>query len=186
MSDWLTLQDCSGRARVGCKGPGAAGWLAAQGYRLPADPNSAALDASGALVARLASSEFLVENLGDAIGRVAATRAQLEQRTLPPDVYPVAREDFAIAVSGAGLNDLLRQTCSVDFAPLLAGATRDDGPIVLTSMIGVGVIAWPQRLEAQPLLRLWIDPSFAHYFWSTLREVGAADGRVTIQTGSDA
>jgi len=184
MSERLRMRDCSGRTRCGCKGPGAAGWLAAQGYRVPTQPNSAALDAAGVLVARLASSDFLIEDLGGALERVAATRSRLEQRMQPPDVYPVAREDFVIAVSGAGLHDLLRQTCSVDFEPLLAGATTDAGPIVLTSLIGVGVVAWPQRVQLQsqpqpqPALRLWSDPSFAHYFWSTLLEVGEADGGV--------
>jgi len=180
MSEWLRLQDCSVRTRCGCKGPGAAGWLAAQGYRVPERPNSAVLDAAGALVARLASSEFLIESVGTAGERVASTRSQLEQRTQPADVYPVAREDFVVSLSGAALQTLLRQTCSVDFAPLLAGAVADGGPIVLTSMIGVGVVAWPQRVQAQPSVTLWCDPSFAHYFWSTLLEVGEADGSVII------
>jgi hypothetical protein len=66
----------------------------------------------------------------------------------------------------------LRQTCSVDFAPLLERCGRDAGPIILTSMIGVGVVAFVRRAGEGPVLTLWADPSFAHYFWTTLLEVG--------------
>jgi sarcosine oxidase subunit gamma len=180
LSASLRLEDLSSRPRFGCKGPGAPDWLAAQGYRLPVAANSAVLDA-GVLVARLATSEFLVEAVEAGFERVASTRAQLTRRAQPAAVYPVARQDLVIALSGAGLNTLLRQTCSVDFVPLLASAASDGGAVVLTSIIGVGVVAWPQRTEDGAALTLWSDPSFAHYFWSTLVEVGRSAGSVTIK-----
>jgi hypothetical protein len=180
----LHFQDCSTRMRCGCKGPGAEGWLGSQGFRVPAAPNSAALDADGVLVARLATSEFLLEataSTAAGVARVQATRAQLATRLQPRDVYAVVRADTVQTISGSGLAELLRQTCSVDFAPLLAprndaGASGQagDGPVLLTSMIGVGVLAWPQAAAA-PSLTLWCDPSFGHYFWTTLREVGGSD-----------
>jgi len=191
MSAWLQMRDLCWRTRCGCKGPAAEGWLASQGYRVPGAANSAALDVGGALVARLATSEFLIEAVddtgtGDAPRRVAITRAQLEQRSAPQGVYPVPREDLVVGIAGAGLPALLRQTCSVDFAPLLERATADEGAIVLTSMIGVGVAAWPRRVHAEPELMLWSDPSFAHYFWNTLLEVGQADGSVCIMRAGGA
>jgi sarcosine oxidase gamma subunit len=188
MSEPLRMDNLSRRPRCGCKGPGAEAWLATQGYRVPAGPNSAALDSNGHLVARLATSEFLIEAVddaaaGEASDRVALTRMQLLQRSHPTDVYPVAREDLVIELRGPGLNALLRQTCSVDFAPMLAAAISGDGRIIMTSMIGVGVLAWPRRAAGEPALTLWSDPSYAHYFWHTLLEVGQADGSVSI--GSD-
>jgi sarcosine oxidase subunit gamma len=179
----LQLENVSSRPRFGCKGPGAPDWLAAQGYRVPDAANSAVVDV-GVFVARLASSEFLVEAVQAGFERVASTRAQLLQRAQPATVYPVARQDLVLAIGGVGLNTLLRQTCSVDFAPLLASAASDGGAVLLTSIIGVGVVAWPQRTEAGAAVTLWSDPSYGHYFWSTLLEVGRSAGTVSIK-GSD-
>lgn len=175
----LQFEDGSARPRCGCKGPGAERWLREQGYRVPAAPNSAVLDGDGVLVARLATSEFLIEAVDTAAAgagggiRVRNTRAQLHERAQPRDVYAVARQDTVMTLSGAGLNALLRQVCGVDFAPLLDCA-GDDGPVVLTSMIGVGVVAWPRRLASGAALTLWCEPSYGHYFWSTLREVSGS------------
>jgi len=188
----LRFQDLSWRRRCGCKGPAAEVFLASQGYRVPAEPNSAALDAGGVLVARLPSSEFLIEAVAGPTPRLAALRSQLHERRTPSGVYPVARQDLVLELGGEGLNVLLRQTCSVDFAPLFEQAQSDGGPIVLTSMIGVGVVAWPRRVADGPAVTLWSDPSFAHYFYNTLLEVGRDQGGVTINraerasaTGSD-
>jgi sarcosine oxidase, subunit gamma len=184
MNSALRLEDLSWRPRFGCKGPGAQDWLTAQGYGVPMAPNSAAVEA-GVLVARLATSEFLVEAVGAERGaehgaqRVAATGAQLSQGARPAVVYPVAREDLVIGLHGTGLNTVLRQTCSVDFAPWFD--TVQDGAVLMTSLAGVGVLAWPQRTEQGASLTVWSDPTFAHYLWSTLLEVGADAGGVTIK-----
>lgn len=176
----LSFTDLSARARCGCKGPGAGQWLRSAGCLVPADANSALLDADGVLVARLATSEFLVDAVAaaaDSTGavRVRTLRAQLAERSQPGDVYPVARLDTVATVSGSRLNDLMRQVCSVDFEPLLgsaaAGAGESAQPVVLTSMIGVGVVAWPHGEPAGPAITLWCEPSYGHYFWDTLREV---------------
>jgi len=165
--------------RFGCKGSGAGSWLAAQGCRVPMSPNSATLDADGVLIARLATSEFLIEAVEGGGERVAAMRAGLADRTRPPHVYPVPRQDQVLTISGAGLQGLLRQTCSVDFAPLLESAAAADGPVVLTSMIGVAVVAWPRRRAGSPAVTLWCEPSYAHYFRNTLLEVGEGQGNIT-------
>ena len=195
----VRLADLSWRRRFGCKGPAAPAWLAARGFTVPGGSNSWQRT-DGVLVARLASSEFLVEAVGDAAGGRAAggavgadtagaggtghARAAAVERgrlllvpaTCPPGVYPVARQDLAVSVDGPATVDLLRQTCSVDFAPLLAAPGADAGPVLFTSMIGVGVLALPARSAAGPRLTLWCDPSFAHYFWGTLLEVAGELG----------
>ncbi len=176
----VQIEDLSRRRRFGCKGPGAERWLLAAGLRVPADANSAALAANGILVARLATSEFLVEAVAGGAADVEASGLQLGVTVRPADVYPVARQDLVVGLEGAGLPELLRQICSVDFVPLLAAAGPDAGPIVLTSMIGVGVVAWPRRGTNGPAVTLWLDPSFAHYFWTTLHEVGRGVGASAI------
>jgi sarcosine oxidase gamma subunit len=178
----LRLEDLSARRRFGCKGPGAEDWLAAAGYGVPPMPNSAAIDAGGVFVARLATSEFLVEAIDGGAGRVAATLQQLGSAERPSNVYPVARQDLVIGIEGAATNTLMRQTCSFDFAPLLERCEREAGPIVFTSMIGVSVVAFVRRSGRSPVLTLWADPSFAHYFWTTLLEVGGDLGRIDISS----
>jgi len=169
----LRFEDLSLRSRFGCKGPGAQAWLAAAGYSVPAEPNSAAIDADGVLVARLATAEFLIEAADGGADRVESTLRRLTPPACPYDVYPVARQDLVIGIEGPAINALLRQTCSVDFAPLLERCGRYAGPIILTSMIGVSVVAFVRRAAEGPVLTLWADPSFAHYFWTTLLEVSS-------------
>jgi sarcosine oxidase subunit gamma len=168
----LKFEDLSLRARFGCKGPGAGGWLASAGYRVPPEHNSAAVDADGVLVARLTTAEFLVEAADGGAGRVESALRQITSPARPSNVYPVARQDLVIGIEGAATNALLRQTCSFDFAALLDRCDRDGGPIILTSMIGVSVVAFVRRVDRGPVMTLWVDPSFAHYFWTTLLEVG--------------
>ena len=75
--------------------------------------------------------------------------------------------------SGAGVHDLLAQVCSLDFAALpLSGR-----PVVMTSMIGVGVLIVPFAAAAGARrYRLWCDPSHGPYLWETL-------GRVVVECG---
>jgi sarcosine oxidase, subunit gamma len=185
----LRLEDLSLRSRFGCKGPGAETWLATAGYRVPPEPNSAAIDVDGVLVARIATAEFLVEATDGASGRVESTLRRLNERyanldddppARPSDVYPVARQDLVIGIEGAATNALLRQTCSFDFAPLLQRCEPEAGSIILTSMLGVSVAAFVRRTDRGPVMTLWVDPSFAHYFWTTLLEVGGDLGRINI------
>ena len=176
----LWLEDLTRRSRFGCKGPGAESWLAAGGYQVPSKPNTAVVT-EGALVARLATSEFLVEAVSGQQECVDSARRKLETLSVrPSDVYPVVRQDLVIGIDGPETNTLLRQICSVDFAPALQASTADSGPIFLTSMIGVGVVVWPRRQGAGAGVTLWVDPSFTHYVWTTLREVGRDLGVVPI------
>ena len=188
----VQLSDLSWRRRCGCKGPGAPAWLAAQGLVVPAAAN-AWLETDGVLVARLASSEFLVEAVGRGAERsraggadggpaaqVERVRQLLATATCPPAVYPVARHDLVVGLTGPATVRLLRQICSVDFGPLLASAGAGAREVVFTSMIGVGVLALPASAAAGSELTLWCDPSFAHYFWGTLLEIaGDLGGGVT-------
>src|ERR1700735_1151806 len=118
----LRLAALSQHRRFGCKGPGAEPWLAAAGYTVPQAPNSTVVDATGVMVARLATSEFLIEAVDGGCGRVNARRRQLGTPSRPTNVYPVARQDMVVGIQGPGIQTLLRQICSVDFVPLFASS----------------------------------------------------------------
>ena len=168
----VTLSDVSQRARFGCKGAEAERFLSSLGLPLPASPNSWATDDLGRLVARLATSEFLVEATGAEQTRVAEVALQLQdpaRRTR--GLVPVLRQDLAIELAGPRANDLLRQTCNVNFAALTRATTHGAGALVLTMMIGVGVTVVPQVGPHGTSFTIWVDPSFGHYLWSTLADI---------------
>jgi len=143
--------------RGGLKGPRAGEWLFSQGIALPMSPNSwtrsPAGGASSLLVARLGQQEFFLEEEagGGALERLLAALAPA-----PPGVYPVLREDFAFQLLGEGVHDVLAQVCNVNFAVL----DLDSRPLIMTLMIGVAVLAVPERSGAQPRYRFWCDPTF--------------------------
>lgn len=167
----LGLADISLQPRFGCKGPGAAAWLQSQGVALPERPNSAAALAAGGRVLRLGVSEFLVE--GD-----AALVERLLASPRAPAVYPVLRQDACLLLAGERLNDLLLQSCNVNFAAI----DPDSATVVLTSMVGVGVTVLPEKNNGVPSCRVWCDGSYGPYLWQTLRAIaeelggGAAAG----------
>lgn len=139
--------------RCGFKGPLAADWLAARGVAIPARPRAWAGHGSG-LVARIGASEFLLDG---------ACCLALPARGLPDGVYPVLRRDASLALSGAGVDELLLQTCSFDFSRLASDE------VVMTQMIGVSITAL--REPDSGILRLWHDPTFACYLRRTLTAV---------------
>lgn len=153
----LGLADASLTPRYGCKGPGATAWLESLGLPIPTTTNSWLPLDGGGLIARLGFTEYLVEGPADLIARLAAT-----PRTA--GVYPVLRQDAALLLGGARLDELLRQTCNVNFRPLDLAAR----PVVLTSMVGVGVTVIPEQRNGLPFVRVWCDGSYGHYLWETL------------------
>ncbi len=154
----IVFENVSRTPRAGVKGPGAAAWLTSLGVPVPDLPNSW-LPLPGGLVARLGLTEFLVE--GPEAAKLAA----------PPvhGVYPVLRQDTALVLKGARLNDLLLETCSVDFRAL----DRAARPVVLTSMAGVGVTAIPGDDAGVPCIRLWCDGTYGEWLLETLAGVAA-------------
>jgi len=156
------IGDASARRRTGFKGPAAAAWLQQQAVPVPAQPNQwAALDVGG-LVARLGRTEFLIE---DAEG--GARCAMLEALPIPPGVYPVLRQDAELVLTGQRAGELLLQTCSIDFTALDA-STR---PVVLTTMVGVGVTVALESFESARRVRIWCDGTYGGYLWTTLVDV---------------
>jgi sarcosine oxidase subunit gamma len=154
----IIFEDQSRTPRAGVKGPGAAEWLAGLGLPVPDAPNRW-LPVDGGLVARLGLTEFLVE--GPLSAQLAAPPAH--------GVYPVLRQDTVLALSGVRLDDLLLETCSVDFGAL-DFSTR---PVVLTTMVGVAVTVIPYEETGIPCCRIWCDSTYGEWFAETLAGVAA-------------
>lgn len=157
----LGLIDLSHLARAGFKGPAAPSWVRTLGLALPS-PNAWEQLDGGGVIARLATTELFVEDAAE--GRtVAAIEAALAEPV--EGVYPVPRQDAALALTGSRVNELLAQTCNVNFADV------EDRSVVMTLMIGVPVLVIRQTIGRRPCHRLWCDPSYAPYLWNTLAEI---------------
>ena len=159
----LQLADVSCLARMGSKGAQAEQWLVSQGALVPEGVNAWARSTDGMIVARLARSEFLLE---DGFG---GTRVQQMGSALAPapGVYPVLRQDAALALAGERVGELLAQVCNVNFRawPL------EQQTVVMTSMVGVSVTVIWYRQNGLPAYRVWCDGTFGPYLWETLLEI---------------
>jgi len=161
----LGLADLSHQTRAGAKGRGTADWLAGLGVTIPSQPNSWSSLPSGGLVARLGTTEFLVENDTQLFDKI-------NQAKRAAGVYPVLRQEAAFALCGARVNELLLQTCNVDFRTLDAEPSK----VVLTSMAGVGVTVLSRKSGMYPSYRIWCDGTYGIYLWETLAEIATELG----------
>jgi len=168
MSRDAWLRTAVPQRRYGVKGPRAAELLRKQGLAVPAQPNHWAplrdsdRDDSWNVVGRLGSTEFFMEESGDASGISALEKIMGE---CSPGAYPVLREDFAVVLGGPRASDVLAQVCNVNFAALPERA------VVMTLMIGVAVLVMPQSTDEGMVYRIWCDPSFGSYLQSELEQM---------------
>ena len=181
----LGIADLSFLTRFGVKGANAAEWLANQGLPIPDYSNTWHSLPEGGIIARLGLTEFLIEDsVSSAIAKPApsaiAPRLAAACQSPPAKVYPVLRQDLALALVGNRVNELLRQTCSFNFQAL----SLSDRPVILTSMIGVAVTVTPGDHNGQPFYRIWCDGTFGRYFWQTLVEIATELGGGAIGTES--
>lgn len=173
----VALADLSFLSRFGLKGPAAEQWLERQKIVLPAKANSWTGLPGAGVIARLGRSEFFLED-GAVAGTVGAIRIALG--TGASGVYPVIRQDAGFALAGMRVNELLVQTCNVNFEE--TGA--DERITVMTQMIGVSVLAIRTNYKKTPCYRFWCDPTFAPYFWETLAEIAGELGGGVIGADS--
>lgn len=171
----LALADLSYLPKFGFKGPSAAQWLAAQGVPVPSEANAWTVLPDDGVIARLGRTEFFLEDR--AVAGLGA-RVRVALGTGAEGVYPVIRQDAGILLAGARSNELLAQTCNVNFAEI----DPAKGIAVMTQMIGVGVLVIRRDLRQLPCYRIWCDPTFAQYFWETLSEIAAELGGGVIGT----
>ena len=171
----LEIVDLSFIPRFGVKGAGAEAWLATQSIAVPDFPNSWCFLSKGGIIARLGTNEFLIED------RTIAPQLITACKSPPAKVYPVLRQDLAIALIGTKVNELLLQTCNFNFQSL----SITENPVILTSMAGVNVTVIPEVLQEQPFYRIWCDCTFGAYLWETLNVIaselnGGAIGNATL------
>jgi sarcosine oxidase subunit gamma len=163
--DTMAISDLSSLRRCGLKGPRAEAWLTEQQIALPPEPNQWQPIGQCGLIARLATSEFFIED-GPGTDQFS-TDVMMTLGRGQAGVTPVPRQDAEIVVAGAAAQDLLVQTCSVNFAAL----DLDQRPLVMTSMIGVSVLVIPGTLAGLPIYQIWCDPTFAPYLWEHTFEI---------------
>ena len=165
----VELADLSPLQRTGLKGPRAADWLRARGVQVPERPNAWSSLAADGLIARLARSEFLIED-GACGGAVSALEDALCDSAA--GVYPVLRQDAALFLRGAAVHDLFAQTCSIDFKSI----PPRERTVTLTMMIGVAVTVVDTSLDDKPCYRIWCDGTYGAYLWDALLEIATELG----------
>ncbi|MEQ1880767.1 MAG: hypothetical protein ABL878_07310 [Burkholderiales bacterium] len=174
----VALTDLSCLKRFGLKGAGAEKWLQEQGVPVPPAINQRGPLGQRGLIARLATTEFFIEDGSAAENNADQLRDRL-QRGLP-GVTPVLRQDAEIAMAGPASYEILAQTCSVNFTALDLAAR----PLVMTSMIGVSVLVIPGLWEGKLLFRIWCDGTFAPYLWEHLLEIAQDLGGGAVGIGA--
>src|SRR5258708_4470482 len=81
-------------------------------------------------------------------------------------------QPLAAALAGKHVNELLVQTCNVNFAQF----NPQERIAVMTQMIGVSILAIRTDYKEMPCYRIWCDPTFAPYFWGTVAEIAGELG----------
>ena len=162
-ADLLGLADLSYLYKAGFKGSGATDRVKNLGYPLP-KPNGWAAFEGEAILARLASSEFFIEA---AEGSTLVDQLRTALRQPAAGVYPVMRQDAGFALIGDKINDLLVETCNVNFRD----PERGHDSVVMTTMVGVSVLMVRRDKGQRPCYRLWCDPTMAPYLWDTLAQI---------------
>lgn len=166
MSGAVWIAAAQSQKRFCVKGPRAADALRQVELAVPERANSWAplrpgpAGPSADVIARLGNTEFFIEERGSAVG-CAALEALLGAGF--PGAYPVSREDFGFDVGGPQVHAALSEVCNVNFQAL----DLDARPIVMTLMIGVGVLVLPQSMSC----RIWCDPSHGQHLYTELEEI---------------
>ncbi|GAA5315469.1 MAG: sarcosine oxidase [Candidatus Pelagadaptatus aseana] len=159
------LLDLSGLARTGLRGKSAQTILAEQGLPFPEAPNQAAFADSGAIVARLGSSECWV--LDNPLDEAAEVCAALDQRAqADAQAYPLyCQHSHAwFALTGRHLPELMAKICGVDLRP----EAFPVGAVVQTSVARVNAIIVHHEIQGCPVFSVLCDSSLSEYFWAAL------------------
>ena len=169
----LAVSDHSLLTRIGLKGRGAQGLLERRGITLPRSPHSWCVDAE-TLIVRLGPHEFLLE--GPRVPGVDSADIG------PKDcVYPVVRQDTALALRGPGLPTVIAQTCAFN----VRAPDPQDRPAFLTLMAEVPVLLIADLQRPMPCALVWTCRSHGAYLFETLMTLAAASGRRAVVTPPD-
>ncbi|QTD94924.1 sarcosine oxidase subunit gamma family protein [Burkholderia anthina] len=155
--------DLTALPRCGVRGPNAYGMLRELGYAVPEQPNTAIVQESGELLARLSASEYLL--LAD---READTTAPFSGDSLKDAgrFYRLERFDTHawFVLTGALCGELMAKLCGVD----LRAESSPAGIVVQTSVARTNAIVIRQPMHGVDALSVLVDRSFAMYFREVL------------------
>lgn len=165
----LAICDLSTLPRTGFKGQGASMWLGEQDFRLPSISNSAVVQRSGSLIAKLSDQETLilsdifvfsndVENL---VGKSTNDHRELTQQTY---ILPRGDSHCWFTVTGSKASEMFSKICAVDLRThkFLVGS------IAQTSLAKVSSVIIRHDLGDTPCFYILSDISSAEFLWDCL------------------
>lgn len=157
----LALCDVSALPRVTLKGPGAERWLREQGWEIPAAIYEISRVGRSDRIIRTGGTEFLVE---DGVGGSTALGLLTPGKGGTPGVYRIPRQDASFLLTGRDANDVLLETCGIDFS------TRPP-QAVYSRVAGVSCALLPVEPSGIPAFQVSCDGSYGVYLWETLLEI---------------
>lgn len=158
----VSITDVSTLQRYGVKGPQAATWLASHGVVIPTDPNTWVLS-DNAIVMRLGSSEFLIEDQID--GKACA---KLEADHLRRSgVYKVPRADAAYTLAGSDVRKLLAEICALD----LREHALAENAVIMTQVAGISATLLRHDMNNETVYKIWCDGTYGVYMQHILSEI---------------
>lgn len=153
----LALCDVSALPRLTVKGPGAESCLKERGLSVPSGICDVLRAEGDGLIARTGGSEFFLED--GVSGNLVASLAKTG-----PGAFRVPRQDAALLLAGARANEVMLETCGVDFSP-------HEPRMVFSRVAGVSCAILPGETNGVRSFRLWCDGSYGPYLWETLLEI---------------
>ena len=159
----LALCDLSGLPLIEFKGPGAADWLSANGLSVPAEIYQGNSTTSDGWLTRTGSDEFLLRGSTD--NRSTGLPLNLPDNRYQQDLLITTRQDALLLLTGQRINQLMGQTCGLDYDQLPSRET------VFTRVAAVSCGLLKDQLADYPVCWLWIDPSQALYLWHELVQI---------------
>lgn len=158
------ILDLSELNRIGLRGRPVEAILSQKGIGFPEKPNQFVVAESGALIARLGTTEcWVMDNPLAETGLIKSLqiRANSEQ-----DCYPLyCQHSHAwFALTGKFLPELMAKICGVD----LRAESFPEGAIVQTSIARVSGIIIHHSINGIPVFSILSDSSSAEYLWHAL------------------
>lgn len=159
----LALCDLSGLPFIEFKGPGAADWLAANGFSVPAEIYQGNSTTSDGWLTRTGSDEFLLRGSTD--NQPLGLPVDLVTGIYQQDLLITKKQDALLLLTGQRINQLMGQTCGLDYDQLASRET------VFTRVAAANCGLLKEQLADYPVCWLWIDPSQALYLWHELVQI---------------
>lgn len=159
--------DLSDHPRAGCRGPNVQARLQALGYNVPGRANTAHVQRSGELLARLSATEFLLLGHRGAAGQTFSSFSG-DSLLDAERFYRLERfETHAwFVLTGARCAELMAKLCGVDLRIEAAPA----GSVIQTSVARINAIVIRQPVHGVDSLNLLVDRSFRTYVGEVLRD----------------